>query len=40
MERMVQNRKAFHGTISKLMQFAVFASNASVDVLPYFGVLA
>ena len=40
MERMVQNRKAFHGTISKLMQFAVFASNASVDILPYFGVLA
>ena len=40
MERMVQNRKAFHGAISRLMQFAVLTSHAFVDVLPYSAVLA
>ena len=36
MERIVQNRKTFHGAISKLMQFAVCTSNVFLHVLPYF----
>jgi polysaccharide pyruvyl transferase WcaK-like protein len=40
MERMVQNRKTFHGAISKLMQFAVCTSNVFLHVLPYSAVLA
>ena len=40
MERMVQNRKVFHGAISRLMQFAVCASHSFVDVVAYSAVLA